>query len=66
MKTAPVALDAVAPGLLMRVENLQVTYALGGTQRMRAVDGVSFDIARGETLALGVSRAAASRRWPVR
>ncbi|WP_140845081.1 ABC transporter ATP-binding protein [Variovorax guangxiensis] len=52
MKTAPVALDAVAPGRLMRVENLQVTYALGGSQRMRAVDGVSFDIARGETLAL--------------
>jgi peptide/nickel transport system ATP-binding protein len=37
---------------LMRVDKLQVTYSLGGGQKMRAVDGVSFDIARGETLAL--------------
>ena len=52
MKTVPAVVDPAAPGLLMRVENLQVTYSLGGSQRMRAVDGVSFDIARGETLAL--------------
>lgn len=52
MKTVPAVVDSASPGLLMRVDNLQVTYSLGGSQRMRAVDGVSFDIARGETLAL--------------
>ncbi|HMO48480.1 MAG TPA: ATP-binding cassette domain-containing protein [Rubrivivax sp.] len=37
---------------LLQVDGLCVSYAVGGGQRMRAVDGVSFDIARGETLAL--------------
>ncbi|RYF67735.1 MAG: ATP-binding cassette domain-containing protein, partial [Comamonadaceae bacterium] len=48
----PVVAAAAEPSPLMRVENLQVSYPLGGVQRMRAVDGVSYDIARGETLAL--------------
>lgn len=48
----PTHAAATDAGLLMRVENLQVTYSLGGSQKMRPVDGVSFDIVRGETLAL--------------
>lgn len=52
MKALPAAVPAAEPDPLMRVANLQVSYALGGSQRMRAVDGVSFEIARGETLAL--------------
>jgi peptide/nickel transport system ATP-binding protein len=37
---------------LLQVRDLEVTYSLGGGQKMRAVDRVGFDIARGETLAL--------------
>ncbi len=42
--------DTTAP--VLRVQDLVVSYALGGGQHMRAVDRVSFDIARGETLGL--------------
>ena len=42
--------DTMAP--VLRVQDLVVRYALGGGQHMRAVDRVSFDIARGETLGL--------------
>lgn len=38
--------------MLLQVRDLEVTYSLGGGQKMRAVDSVSFDIASGETLAL--------------
>lgn len=36
---------------LLRVQELGVTYALGGGVALRAVEDVSFDVARGETLA---------------
>src|SRR5688500_4242442 len=38
--------------LLLQVENLAVHFPLGHGQVVRAVDGVSFAIARGETLGL--------------
>jgi len=37
---------------VLEVENLQVTFSLGGGETLRAVKGVSFHIGRGETLAL--------------
>jgi glutathione transport system ATP-binding protein len=37
---------------VLEVENLQVSFALGGGETLRAVKGVSFHIGRGETLAL--------------
>ncbi len=37
---------------LLKLDELRVSYAVGGGERVRAVDGVSFNIARGETLAL--------------
>ncbi|MGO4394301.1 ABC transporter ATP-binding protein [Variovorax sp. M-6] len=37
---------------VLEVRDLDVLYALAGGQQMRAVDRLSFDIARGETLAL--------------
>ncbi|MBI5254903.1 MAG: ATP-binding cassette domain-containing protein [Burkholderiales bacterium] len=47
--TSP-AQGAEAP--LLQVQQLALHYTLAGGQRLRAVDGVSFDLARGETLAL--------------
>ncbi|HEY9348030.1 MAG TPA: ABC transporter ATP-binding protein [Inquilinus sp.] len=37
---------------VLEVENLQVSFSLGGGETLRAVKGVSFHIGRGETLAL--------------
>ncbi len=37
---------------VLEVENLQVTFSLGGGETLRAVKGISFHIKRGETLAL--------------
>jgi microcin C transport system ATP-binding protein len=37
---------------LLRIRDLSVTFDVGHGQRVTAVDGVSFDLARGETLAL--------------
>ncbi|HTP84335.1 MAG TPA: ATP-binding cassette domain-containing protein, partial [Alphaproteobacteria bacterium] len=37
---------------LLRVRDLSVTFDVGHGQRVTAVDRVSFDLARGETLAL--------------
>ena len=47
-----------ADRLMLRVEDLRKTFSLGssiisgGTEELRAVDGISFDIARGETFGL--------------
>jgi peptide/nickel transport system ATP-binding protein/oligopeptide transport system ATP-binding protein len=48
MQNAPHAQDAP----LLQVEDLQTTFRLGPTNEIRAVDGVSFDVRRGETLAI--------------
>src|SRR5690242_5323996 len=37
---------------VLEVDNLQVSFSLGGGETLRAVKGVSFHIGRGETLAL--------------
>ena len=42
---------SAAASTLLQVENLRV-YFFGGDHPVRAVDGVSFDIAEGETVAL--------------
>ena len=42
--------DPVQP--LLEVRDLQTTFRLGGKSRIRAVDGVSFSVAAGETLAI--------------
>ena len=46
---APVASDAGAP--ILRVRDLSIEFDVGG-RSLRAVDGVSFDLRRGETLGL--------------
>jgi peptide/nickel transport system ATP-binding protein len=38
--------------IVLRVEDLVVTFAAGRRQRVHAVSGISFDVARGETLGL--------------
>jgi len=48
--TKNLAPSEVAP--VLDVRDLEVVYGLSGGQKMRAVDRLSFDIARGETLAL--------------
>lgn len=50
---------------LLDVDNLVVEYGLGN-KTVHAVSGVSLHVARGETLGLVASPAAASRRWAAR
>lgn len=38
--------------MLLRIENLAVQFAVSGGKKVRAVDGVSFSVARGETLGI--------------
>jgi oligopeptide/dipeptide ABC transporter ATP-binding protein len=51
-------LDVTSPGPLLRVEALRKTFSVGGAvmararTELRAVDGLSFEIARGETFGL--------------
>ncbi len=40
------------PAPLLEVRDLQTTFRLGGRQRIVAVDGVSFSVGSGETLAV--------------
>jgi peptide/nickel transport system ATP-binding protein len=47
-----VSVSAVSTKTLLSVENLAVEYATNSGQRVRAVDGISFGIAPGETLGL--------------
>ena len=50
-ETAAVAARAVEDDILLRVEDLQ-THFLLGSQAVKSVDGVSFSLRRGETLAV--------------
>jgi peptide/nickel transport system ATP-binding protein len=50
-ETAAVAARAVEDDILLRVEDLQ-THFLLGSQTVKSVDGVSFSLRRGETLAV--------------
>jgi peptide/nickel transport system ATP-binding protein/oligopeptide transport system ATP-binding protein len=55
MQTEPAqsrAADPTAPAPLLQVRDLQTTFQLGPRTRIRAVDGVSFDVRPGETLAI--------------
>ncbi len=60
------------PQTLLEVNDLKKHFALGGglfgrdKKVLKAVDGLSFTVARGETLSLVGNPAAASRRSPRR
>ena len=55
--------EVLPPDTLLQVENLSVTFGTGDGM-VEAVQGVSFEIRRGETLALGSAAAALSGRPP--
>ena len=55
--------------ILLEVKDLKRHYRLGGglfgkARTLKAVDGVSFSLAAGKTLAVVGESAAGNRRWP--
>lgn len=69
--TAPASPTKVRGETVLAVDNLVKHFPISQgvlfkkqTGAVRAVDGVSFELRRGETLAWSASPAAASRPWP--